>query len=299
MSRDDRCVVCGNTESSHAFIGRDWQLAAVPGSFSYVRCTSCATVRAKPAPNDAELARAYPRSYHARGFQQEVLRRAGDVFGRREARRLAELGGFRGRVLDVGCGEGSFLVRLRSAGWQGQLCGLEPEAGAAARARARGIGVEEGTIERFDTSETFDLVVLRHVIEHVRDPLVVLDRIHGVLRPGGTLYLATPDEHALCARVFGRFWHGYDPPRHLWVFRPSGVHRLLAHSGFDVVEDRWDFAPVMWAASFAYLLSPEPSRRRVLASMFNPLVMPPTFLAAGIEVMLRRSTMYAATARRR
>lgn len=146
--------------------------------------------------------------------------------------------------------------------------------------------------------DNFDLVILRHVIEHVRDPRFVLDRVHQLLRPGGLVYVATPDERALAARVFGRYWHGYDPPRHVWVFRPAAVRRLLAEAEFDLVEERWHLGSEIWTASTGYLISRRPRARRLLASALNPLVAGPALAAGVVELALHRSTMYAAIARR-
>jgi SAM-dependent methyltransferase len=293
------CVVCGETGAREAFIAEDWSLAAVPGSFRYVRCAGCGTVRIDPAPDDATLASAYPEGYVGGGPGTALLQRVGDVLGRREARRLVELGDAGARALDVGCGDGTFLRRLRTAGWHGPLHGLEPSPSAAARARARGFDVEQGTLETLEARDRFDLVILRHVLEHVRDPRAALERVHSLLRPGGLVYVATPDEGALAARVFGRYWHGYDPPRHLWVFRPAAVRRLQADAGFELVEEQWHLGAEIWSGSFGYVLSPRPGTRRRLASSLNPLVAVPALAAGTIEMLLHRSTMYAAIGRRR
>jgi 2-polyprenyl-3-methyl-5-hydroxy-6-metoxy-1,4-benzoquinol methylase len=293
-----RCIVCGGERAQEAFISQDRLLAAASGSFRYVRCAACGTVRADPPPDDATLAAAYPDAYVGRGLTTSLLQRAGDVLGRREARRLVESGSSGGRALDVGCGDGIFLQRLRAAGWHGPLHGLDPNPAAAARARARGIRVEEATLEDFQGREGYDLVILRHVIEHLRDPRAALARIHSFLAPGGLAYVATPDEGALSARVFGRYWAGYDPPRHLWVFRPPAVRRLLEEAGFAVLDEQWYVGAEMWTASLAAAISPRPGRRRLFASAFNPLVAVPALAAGTVEMLLHRSTMYAAIGRR-
>jgi SAM-dependent methyltransferase len=291
------CVVCGEQRAREAFEAEDWSFAAVPGSFRYVRCAGCGTVRADPQPDDAALARAYPSAHVGRGLQTSVVQRVGDVLGRREARRLVELADADGRALDVGCGDGRFLRRLRAAGWRGRLHGVEPSPVAAAAARSHGIDVEKAPFEEFATGDRFDLVVLRHVLEHVRDPRATLGRVHSVLRPGGLVYVATPDEGAIAARVFGRYWHGYDPPRHLWVFRPAAVRRLQTDAGFEVVEERWHLGAEIWSGSLGYAISPRPGKRRLLASNLNPLVAAPAIVVGTIELLLRRSTMYAAIGR--
>jgi SAM-dependent methyltransferase len=292
------CVVCGETAADHAFVARDWSLGAAPGEFRYVRCRACGTLRLDPQPDDAVLAAAYPPRYHRRGVVADVLASARDLGGRREAEALVEAAGPFGRVLDLGCGDGTFLARIRAAGWRGPLHGVEPGTEAIRAARGRGIAVEQASVETFEPRERFDLVVLRHVIEHVREPRVLLERVGAMLAPGGLAYVATPDERALSARAFGRYWHGYDPPRHLWVFRPEPLRRLHDRVGLEVVEERWDLGPEIWSSSLGYALSPAPGRLRLVASPLNPLVAVPAIGLAVAERLLRRATMYGLLSRR-
>ena len=292
------CVVCGERATREAFVAEDWSLGAVPGPFHYVRCVRCGTVRLDPQPSDDELADAYPDRYVGHGALAHLLRRAGNLAGRGEARALVAVGNAEGRVLDAGCADGTFLLRLRAAGWHGPLHGAEPGAGPAATARARGIAVTQSAVEDVVTTEPYDLVVLRHVIEHVRNPRAVLARVTALVRPGGIVYVATPDERALSARVFGRYWHGYDPPRHLWVFRPAALRRLVAESGLELVDERWHLGAEVWAGSLGYVLSPRPGPRRRLTSVANPFVALPSLAAGLVEQAARRSTMYGLVARR-
>jgi Methyltransferase domain len=145
------------------------------------------------------------------------------------------------------------------------------------------------------------MVVLRHVIEHVRDPRTALARVRSLLEPDGLVYVATPDARAVAAKVFGRYWHGYDPPRHLFAFTCDGLKTLLASEGFELVEERWDFAPQMWTGSLRHALGRgrQPAWVTIAGNDFNPLAAGPALVGAGVEVVLHRSTMYAATVRLR
>jgi len=292
------CVVCGATGADDAFVARDWALGAAPGEFRYVRCRGCGTLRLDPQPDEEELAAAYPPRYHRRGVVADLLARARDLAGRREAEGLVEAADASGRALDLGCGDGAFLARIRSAGWHGSLHGVERGGEAVRAARQRGIEVEQTSVEEFVPRDAFDLVVLRHVIEHVRDPRSLLERVRAMLRPGGIAYVATPDEEALSARVFGRYWHGYDPPRHLWVFRPPTLRRLHVEVGLELVGERWDLGPEIWSSSLGYRLSPTPGPLRLAASPLNPLVAAPALGLAAAERALRRATMYGLVSRR-
>jgi SAM-dependent methyltransferase len=141
-------------------------------------------------------------------------------------------------LLDVGCGDGEFLARMRQFGWDVQ--GVEPDPAAIQSAReAHNVPVVHGTLEALrDVSAAFDAVTLLHVIEHVPDPRETLRAAWRLLRPGGRLLVVTPNARSLGTRVFGSAWVGWDPPRHLHVFTSAALHRLLTAAGFSM-ERSW------------------------------------------------------------
>lgn len=136
-----------------------------------------------------------------------------------------------GRLLDVGCGDAGFLEVARSLGWQVQ--GVDPDPQAVALARGRGLDVRQGGIEVFgDLVEAFDVITMSHVIEHVHEPRDVLQAVHRLLRPGGVLWLETPNLNSLGHQRYGRHWRGLEPPRHLVLFHWGSLERLLHEMGY-------------------------------------------------------------------
>jgi SAM-dependent methyltransferase len=279
-------------------------MAAADGRFDYRRCETCGTVFMHPQVDEPTLAAAYSPEYGPYRRSPTLVERVGERIAQREASRLASYADPSSTLLDVGCGRGTFLRRLKRAGWTGPLRGVEPDPAVAALTHEEvGVPVAVGTLDEVELeSGGTGTVVLRHVLEHVRDPRATLQLVSELLVPGGTLYVATPDARSLAASVFRRFWHGYDPPRHLFAFTSGGLRRLLARCDFELVAESWDFSPQMWSGSLRHALGrgqPERmARARWLAHDLNPLVAVPSVAGASIEVALRRSTMYAATARR-
>jgi len=134
-----------------------------------------------------------------------------------------------GRVLDVGCGDGGFLLLARSCGWA--VVGVDPDAQAASHDLDFEIGA--GGIEYLDgESELFDAITLNHVIEHVYDPLNVLRRCYGLLKKGGQLWLETPNIESLGHAKFKSHWRGLEPPRHLVLFNARSLQFALTQAGF-------------------------------------------------------------------
>ncbi len=138
-----------------------------------------------------------------------------------------------GSLLDVGCGSGAFLQRMRQSGWR--VTGTEPDPNAAARLRDRlGFPVFSSVDEVEARPERFDLVTMSHVIEHVPDPLRMLRQLAALLAPGGRLMVTTPNAQSLGARLFGPSWRGLEPPRHFNVFSPRSLAEAVGSAGLRV-----------------------------------------------------------------
>ena len=236
-----------------------------PGSWSFSDCPRCGHIWLNPMPEPEDLPKLYGSYYTHRppaptmpspvralairaafvglGYDAatSVSRRLASLLRRvpplwdgfaREARFVRACPG--GILLDVGCGEGSFLRRMRELGWR--VVGLEPDPRAAAVARSTaGVEILEGPIEGTDLGrDRFDAITMSHVIEHVRDPLRALRAVAESLKPGGTFVALTPNAAGRGRRVFGSAWFHLDPPRHLHLFHPRNIHSLAGRAGLAV-----------------------------------------------------------------
>jgi 2-polyprenyl-3-methyl-5-hydroxy-6-metoxy-1,4-benzoquinol methylase len=159
----------------------------------------------------------------------------------RDQRAMASLflfGQPQGRLLDVGCGDGTFLYQMQKRGWQVEGVDFDPKAIESARLRY-GLRLRPGDLASagFGNS-TFDAVTLKHVIEHVPDPVGLLAETLRVLRPGGRVVVVTPNADSMGHQVFKEAWFGLDPPRHLQVFAPRTLRTCAERAGVRVLETR-------------------------------------------------------------
>jgi SAM-dependent methyltransferase len=139
------------------------------------------------------------------------------------------------RLLDVGCGNGSFLRMAQSVGWN--PIGLDPDPAGIQVAGSEGFRVIKGTLPGFPVStDPFDSITMSHSIEHVHRPLEALGEAYRLLRPGGRLWVATPNLASLGHRYFGRNWVALDPPRHLLLFTENSLKFALEYSGFNKIQ---------------------------------------------------------------
>lgn len=203
-----------------------------PGSsglyFAVVRCPDCGLCFTNPRPTPASIGQFYPDVY--RPHRTPRPGRPSWRRGRRERQTLPWHG--QGRLLDFGCGGGSYLQRMHSLGWR--VAGLDVSAAAVQRVRsALGLHALVGTLPHpLLEPAGFDVITMWHSLEHVHDPLTVLREARRLLAPGGRLLVAAPNIAGLPFRWFGPAWYALDVPRHLTHFTPATLERMLRCAGF-------------------------------------------------------------------
>ena len=137
-----------------------------------------------------------------------------------------------GKVLDVGCGDGQFLNRMRQLGWG--VDGVDFDSGAIANAKEKyNLDLRQGDlISAGFKDQTFDAVTMNHVIEHVPNPIEVLKESRRILKPSGRLVLNTPNGQSLGLKTFRERWFGLDAPRHLQIFTAKSLARVAELAGY-------------------------------------------------------------------
>jgi len=138
-----------------------------------------------------------------------------------------------GRLLDLGCGSGAKLKLMKELGWQVE--GLDFDPAAVGQAREEGITVHFGTLEdQRLPDETFDAITASHFIEHLHDPLRMLQECRRLLKPGGLLVVLTPNATSWGHRLYQADWRGLEPPRHLHIFTPSSLAKMCRNAGLNL-----------------------------------------------------------------
>ncbi len=223
--------------------------------FPLVECNGCGVQAIYPQPNDEVLHAHYSSEYYGSSRRKFVWPFSAIIgwFQSGRARLSARFvrpsmeAGNRGvgrqqprRVLDIGCGNGGYLMHMKQRGFHVE--GTEWTAESAGRIPVEeGITIHVGDLLTLDLPEnSYDLITMWHVLEHVRQPDEVLRKIHRLLKsgvggePGGKLLLALPNAQSDQARRFGLGWLHYDPPRHLCNFGVQSLTKLLNQIGFDI-----------------------------------------------------------------
>jgi len=153
----------------------------------------------------------------------------------------------KGKLLDVGAGTGDFLVAAKKSNWQ--TTGIEPSAKAKAIAEAKGVAFEHSLEQIEDNS--FDVITMWHVLEHVPDVEKEISELKRILKPNGVLVVAVPNFKSHDAKKYGEYWAAYDVPRHLWHFSKTAIEKLFGHQEMDVVK----VLPMKFDSFYVSLLS--------------------------------------------
>jgi len=142
-----------------------------------------------------------------------------------------------GKLLDIGCGSGDFLMELDDR-WE--KLGIEPHDKRAEMARSRGLEILDVEFHEADLRQEFDVVALYEVIEHLIEFNTTIDGISSILKKGGLFVLSTPDMESVSARLRGLDWWSYKNPVHLFFFGHENLTGILNKKGFRVLLKRYN-----------------------------------------------------------
>jgi 2-polyprenyl-3-methyl-5-hydroxy-6-metoxy-1,4-benzoquinol methylase len=232
FSRTIDCPLCGGAQHSLLFVKRGYPI---------VRCDECELVFANPQVDESLVLAEYRAdSERANDLWVDVLLSERQLELDREKfdEILDELEPFRGagRLLDVGTSIGMFLRLALDRGWDA----VGNEYGERARQVAKerfDLDVTDAPLDAMDVEpSSFDVVTLNSVLEHVNEPRRMLGEVHGLLKPGGALFIIVPNVESLACRVLHERAATFDGRNHLIYFSPATLSRMLAAEGFDVVE---------------------------------------------------------------
>lgn len=257
-----RCPVCEYPDAEKSYELGDRFFGVADGVFSLYCCPSCELLFQDAVQIRDRLASFYPSGYWWRGdgrlaylerlYREWVVRNDHLRFVQSI---VADPAG--STILEIGCGSGLFVKLARQAGLN--AFGLDPSPEAVEAAHSAGIRwIRQGSVEELiESGETYDTLLLFHVLEHVADPFRYLRSLRRLLRKPGSLIVQVPNRDSFQARIFGRRWYGIDCPRHVCNFTQDSLLHLLGRAGFRIQKLRHfslrDNSPAMVSSLFPFL----------------------------------------------
>ena len=232
------CPVCHYDQFSPFLLISDFFLTKE--DFAVVQCDNCGLKITNPRPGAGEIGRYYQSLDY---FSHDTSKKNLTAY----LYQLARFFNLRSKyqvvsgvnllkektILDIGCGTGEFLKYCSGKGYL--VCGMEPGEKSRETAQKRnGLRVEANLDPYLGEQTQFSVITLWHVLEHIHDLEPELERIKKLIRPGGKLILAIPNCESWDAGHYGKFWGGWDVPRHLYHFSRTTIEQLGKRSGFSL-----------------------------------------------------------------
>jgi|GEM_PF-2459733 len=245
-----QCRLCGAAQGEAVF-------AAQPGvaqaPYAYWRCQTCGVVSLQPLVAWDERSHHYTstyRGYRRRETESSALQRLSIAYGLQKRLQLVERFVAGGRMLDIGCGGGDFVV-WSTARSHWTAFGLErvPTMAVVAAREASGAITLGDALHLPFAENSLDVVLLWTVVEHLDAPLQGIRECLKSLRPGGVLVIRTLNIEGWGARVFGPHWLGFDAPRITTLFSPATLRLAVERCNAQVIHigaHFHDFHPYLW-----------------------------------------------------
>lgn len=153
----------------------------------------------------------------------------------------------KGNLLDIGAGTGDFLLVAKNNNWN--TVGIEPSEKAKAIAKAKGVELKSNLSEL--ESNSFDIITMWHVLEHVPNLENQIKELKRLLKPNGSILIAVPNFKSFDANYYKEFWAAYDVPRHLWHFSKTAIKKLFAKEELELIK----ILPMKFDSFYVSLLS--------------------------------------------
>jgi 2-polyprenyl-3-methyl-5-hydroxy-6-metoxy-1,4-benzoquinol methylase len=221
-----KCNLCGHDDTRLLFKRKDLLFSNFNHKFNVVQCEQCSLVYVNPRPAEKEIHNYYTDTFYDVNISKDELLSKNNKQLAAKYDIIKDLSP--GKLLDIGCGKGDFLFFMQQKGWKVQ--GIDF---SSTPPNLFDLDIHYGDLSKADyQSNSFDLITLWAVLEHVYDPKSLLLEINRILRPGGTMVALATNIKS----IPGRFMRHDDIPRHTTLFTKKTISRLLTMTGFKPIK---------------------------------------------------------------
>ena len=245
----DHCPACGSAAIDFVLKAKDETVSKK--YFEIWQCYNCTLRFTQNFPDEKDIGKYYQSSAYishsntSQGIVNKLYHTVRSITLQSKRKLVEKSSGKKaGSLLDVGAGTGAFASTMKNSGWN--VTGLEPDETARTNAK-KDFNIELQPTENLSSLQpnTFDVITLWHVLEHVHQLHAYLDTFYSLLADNGTLIIAVPNYTSYDAEAYSANWAAYDVPRHLYHFSPQSMSSLLTAHQFTLAQQK-----PMWFDSF-------------------------------------------------
>ena len=269
LTNIENCPVCGGGSHQKFLEAEDHNVSN--DRFNIVECSDCSFRFTNPIPTEDTIGEYYKSENYVShsGTKKGFVNRVYHIVRSRAIKQKENLAAKYSKekvILDIGCGTGDFLGYCKSQNWK--TLGLEPDQSA------RKIALESNAIEAKDLSHlyeiesnTFDVISMWHVLEHVYNLNEDIEQYKKILKKEGVLIVAVPNCSSKDAEHYKSSWAAYDLPIHLYHFRPDNMKQLFSKHGMEVVE----ILPMKFDSYYISMISEKYKGGNIFSGFINGL----------------------------
>jgi 2-polyprenyl-3-methyl-5-hydroxy-6-metoxy-1,4-benzoquinol methylase len=253
MVETKQCPICKDSNLAPFIKAKDHTVTGE--TFSIVECKTCGLKITSPRPADGELGKYYKsEKYISHSNSRSGLTNKLYHLARNYSlvKKLSLILSYKkpGSLLDIGCGTGEFLKFCQTNKWA--VRGIEPNDDARTFATNQN-KVQVGPEQELENipNNSFDVITMWHVLEHVPDINKRVEQLRGLLKEDGVVFIAVPNPDSWDARKYKEKWAAYDVPRHLYHFNQKAIKRLFENQGFRLDKTK----PMVLDALYVSMLS--------------------------------------------
>jgi 2-polyprenyl-3-methyl-5-hydroxy-6-metoxy-1,4-benzoquinol methylase len=238
IERLSKCPLCKSGLFLNAIEVKDH--AVSKELFIVCKCTNCKVQFTNPRPTSDHIGRYYdfPEYYShddsAKNLTQLIYQNIRKITITRKVALINSLVKEKGKLLDYGCGTGEFLNQAKIEGWN--VSGCEPNKKASNLASQKISEKIFSELDDLDSNQSFDVITLFHVLEHVHKLRKTVKSLLKLLKPDGYLVIAIPNPESYDAKKYGDTWAGWDVPRHLYHFNSDAMKSFQEVFNLELVD---------------------------------------------------------------
>lgn len=294
------CPICLNKNIKFLLYQKDKNLG-IPGNFSLYECSNCRGIFLNPRPSPRESEKFYPkREYYSLdkiktkensmktrtklklfyiyfSKNKNVLKRI--IFSPFKFIIRGTIIKEGAKLLDIGSGSGQFLYEMKQFGME--VYGVEPGDFNKADSKKYELNIKNvDLIKAKYHKDSFDLITINHVLEHVINPNETLLEIKRIIKKDGTLVIGVPNTNSLARKIYGKNWYQFDIPRHVINYSERNLSFILNKNGFKIKNIRYNSRPSQFSVSLMYLLN---IKSRTMEKLFSTIFLPLTWVVNSLK----------------